>query len=108
MPDSSQVTLKKIADAVGVSAMTVSLALRNDPRIRAPRRLLIQDTARRMGYRPNAMAKALVHQRWHASDHPISAELAWINCWQEPKRLRSYREFDLCWRGATQAAEKCG
>jgi LacI family transcriptional regulator len=108
MPNSSQVTLKDVASAVGVSAMTVSLALRNDPRIRTVRRLIIQKTAQRMGYRPNAMATALVHQRWHVSAHPISAELAWINCWQDAKQLRAYREFDLYWRGATQAAEKCG
>jgi DNA-binding LacI/PurR family transcriptional regulator len=108
MHDSSQITLKDVAKAVGVSAMTVSLALRNDPRIRSSRRIVIQDMARRMGYRPNPMATALVHQRWSVSPHPITAELAWINCWQDPNQLRAHREFDLYWRGANLAAEKCG
>lgn len=108
MNESSKVTLRDVATTLGVSTMTVSLALRNHTRIPEHRRALIQETAHRMGYRPNAMATALVHQRWNQSAHPISAELAWINCWKEPKQLRAYREFDLCWRGATQAAEKCG
>lgn len=108
MPESSPVTLKDVANAVGVSAMTVSLALRNDPRIRPARRLAIQKIAESMGYRPNAMAAALVHQRWNVSAHPIAAELAWINCWKDPKQLRAFHEFELYWRGATQAAARCG
>lgn len=108
MGESAQLTLKDVASAVGVSAMTVSLALRNHPKIPADRRALIQEVAQRMGYRPNAMASALVYQRKNSAIHPISAELAWINHWQDPRRLRSYNEFDLYWRGAAQAAEKCG
>lgn len=108
MGESAQLTLKDVASAVGVSSMTVSLALRNHPKIPAGRRALIQGVAQRMGYRPNPMASALVYQRKNSSAHPITAELAWINHWKAPRRLRSYREFDLYWRGAVQAAEKCG
>lgn len=108
MGESVQVTLKDVASAVGVSTMTVSLALRNHPRITAPRRALIHDVAERMGYRPNAMASALVYQRKNSSVHPISAELAWINHWEDSRRLRSYKEFELYWRGAMRAAEKFG
>lgn len=103
-----QVTLKDVASAVGVSVMTVSLALRNHPRIPADRRASIQDVAQRMGYRPNPMATAMAHQRRSVLPHPISAELAWINYWKIPEQLRAYREFDLYWRGARQAAEKSG
>jgi len=108
MGDSAQLTLKDVASAVGVSSMTVSLALRNHPRIPPGRRAMIQEIAQRMGYRPNAMASALVYQRRNSSAHPIAAELAWINHWKEPRQLRGFREFDLYWRGAVQAAEKCG
>jgi LacI family transcriptional regulator len=34
--------------------------------------------------------------------------LAWLNGLPNPKDLRKYREFDLCWRGAEQAAAKFG
>lgn len=108
MGEAAQLTLKDVASAVGVSSMTVSLALRNHPKIPAGRRALIQEVAQRMGYRPNPMALALVYQRKNSSPHPISAELAWINHWKDPRRLRSFKEFDLYWRGAAQAAERCG
>jgi len=108
MDEPAQLTLKDVASAVGVSSMTVSLALRNHPKIPAERRALIQGVAQRMGYRPNAMASALVYQRKNFSNHPISAELAWLNYWKESRLLRGYKEFDLYWHGAVQAAEKCG
>jgi DNA-binding LacI/PurR family transcriptional regulator len=42
-----------------VSLMSVSMALHNNPKISAKRRLQVQEEARRMGYNPNAMAVAL-------------------------------------------------
>ncbi|HEX9047568.1 MAG TPA: LacI family DNA-binding transcriptional regulator, partial [Verrucomicrobiae bacterium] len=108
MAERLQITLKDVAHAAGVSAMTVSMALRDDPRIRPARRKLIQELAQRMGYSPNAMAVAMVQQRRKVSPHPIAAELAWLNHWQEPARLRRYKEFDLYWRGAVAAAAEKG
>jgi LacI family transcriptional regulator len=108
MNGSAPVTMRDIANALGVSAMTVSLALRNHPRIPAEHRAVIHKTAADMGYRQNAMATALVQQRWAGLERPISAELAWINHWREPARLRAYGEFDLYWHGARRAAERCG
>jgi len=34
--------------------------------------------------------------------------LAWINCWPDPKKLRSFKEFDLYWKGAFAEAERSG
>src|SRR5205823_11763824 len=48
------VTLRDIAAALGLSHVTVSLALRDHPKIPEARRLQIQETARLMGYSPNA------------------------------------------------------
>jgi LacI family transcriptional regulator len=108
MSEQLRVTLKDIAAVVGVSAVTVSLALRNHPKIPARRRETIQEAAQRMGYQPDAMAAALVHKRWQLNARPISAALAWVNHWREPQQLRGYREFELYWQGAQQAAEKLG
>ena len=47
-------TLRDIAREVGVTPTTVSLALRNNPRISAPTRRKVRQTAEDMGYRPNA------------------------------------------------------
>ncbi len=87
--------------------MTVSRALRNDPRITPARRDLILKTAGELNYRPDAMAVAL---RCRASTRPpgIQAELAWINHWRDPARLYHFREFSLMWQGAQAAAEKHG
>lgn len=85
MSENLQPTLKDIAREVGVSAVTVSLALRNHPRIPLARSELIQKTTRRLGYRPDPMATALINRRWQVQAHPVSAELAWLNHWREPQ-----------------------
>ena len=106
--DYGQVTLRTIAQAIGVSHVTVSLALRNNPKIPEARRQQIQALAQQMGYRPNAMAAALAHHKRTTADAPIKAGLAWLNHWPDPRKLRGYREFDRYWRGAYAAAEKFG
>src|SRR5690606_36851621 len=34
--------------------------------------------------------------------------IGWINQWEDPDQLRSFKEFDRYWIGATEAAEKLG
>lgn len=58
------VTLKHIADQLGVSIQAISLALHKPPgatRISAELRERIVATAHEMGYQPNRFARALVH-----------------------------------------------
>ena len=57
------VRLQDIADALGVSRNTVSLALRDSPRISTARRKAIADTAEAMGYRPHHAARQLARRR---------------------------------------------
>lgn len=54
------VRLKDIADRTGFSVNTVSLALRDSPRIPADTRLTIRDAAEALNYLPNHVAKSLV------------------------------------------------
>jgi DNA-binding LacI/PurR family transcriptional regulator len=103
-----RVTLRDIARAVGVSVSAVSLAIRNSPRISPPMRQKIQDQLRDMDYQPDPMLSALNHYRHARSDHPTSAELAWLNGWLVPQKLRSYGEFELYWQGAFDEARRCG
>ncbi len=56
-----RVTLRTIADAAGVSAMTVSLALRNHPRIPEATRAEVQRVAAKLGYRPDPQVAKLMH-----------------------------------------------
>lgn len=103
-----RVSLRDIAKIVGVSPMTVSLALRDQARISPGLRERIREQARLMGYRPDPMLSALAHYSRGKSNAAITAELAWVNLWPDPKKLRSHREFDQYWRGAVSEAARCG
>ena len=54
------VTMQVIADQVGFSKNTVSLALRGDSSISAATRELIRKTADKLGYQPNVIARSLL------------------------------------------------
>ena len=63
-----RVTLKHIADKAGVSVSTVSLALRNDPRIKTATRKQIADLAEEMGYTPNPLLSSLASRQFRNSE----------------------------------------
>ncbi len=56
-------SINDIAKALGISASTVSRALRGHPDINADTRHRVQEFARKVNYRPNALALGLKHQR---------------------------------------------
>lgn len=58
-----RVTIKTIAEAVGVTHGTVSRALRGDQRVKPETALAIQEAALRLGYRPSKLGRALKTQR---------------------------------------------
>jgi len=100
--------MKHIAQEVGVTEAAVSLALKSHPSISPARRKEIQAVAERMGYRPNAVATALAHHRHQSRAQPVQAALALINSHPDPAKLHTQPDFELCWRGASKAAEKFG
>lgn len=57
-------TLRDIAKAAGLSTATVSMALRDNRRVAASTRKLVQDIAGRLGYHANPMLSALASHRW--------------------------------------------
>ena len=57
---SNRATLKKVADALGLSVNTVSRALAGKDAVKESTRQLIEKTAADMGYVPNSMARSLV------------------------------------------------
>lgn len=59
----SEVTLKQIADELGLSAMTVSRAINNRSNVDEKTRERVLKKARSMGYTPNHIAKSLVSKR---------------------------------------------
>lgn len=103
-----RVSIRDIAKQVGVSHATVSLALRNHPRISAALREKIKRMAEEMGYRPDPMLAALAHYRRNKTEAPITACLAWINACPGQEELRSHPEYDAYWQGARAAAGRFG
>lgn len=60
---SSNVTLKQIAEALGISAMTVSRVINNKKNVDEKTRKKVLEKARSMGYTPNYLAKSLVSNK---------------------------------------------
>ncbi|MBC7327745.1 LacI family DNA-binding transcriptional regulator [bacterium] len=58
-----KITIKEIAKELGVSPSTVSRALRNHPAISEGTKKRVRETAERLGYRPNALARGLATRR---------------------------------------------
>ncbi|HXI85444.1 MAG TPA: LacI family DNA-binding transcriptional regulator [Verrucomicrobiae bacterium] len=107
-PSNARVTLSDIARQLNVSHTTVSRALRDDRQISKSLRQQVQRTAQEMGYRPDAMLSALAHYRRSNTASRITAEIAWINHWPDPKKLRRVGDYDLFWQGAAAEADRNG
>jgi LacI family transcriptional regulator len=103
-----RVSLRDVALKVGVSHVTVSLALRGDTRISASRRTEVEAAARKLGYRPDPMLSSLASYRMSKRQVGVRATIAWINQWPDPRELRRHKEFDAYWRGARDCATRLG
>jgi len=108
MSISHRVTIRDIAARLGVSHVTVSLALKGESRISKSRREQVQNMAREMGYRPDPMLSSLIVYRHNKHRPKIQSALAWINHWEHPNALRKIREFNAYWTGASETAERFG
>lgn len=73
------ITLRELARLAGVSATTVSKALRHDPKISAQRRLQLIALAERNGYRPHpALAAWMSHVR-DLRRAPVATAIAYVS-----------------------------
>jgi DNA-binding LacI/PurR family transcriptional regulator len=104
----ARVSLRDVAREVGVSHVTVSLALRDHPRVSAERREEVKAAAEKLGYRPDPMLASLSAYRHAKRPITIHSTIAWLNQWPDPKALRRFEEFAAYWRGAREAAEQLG
>ncbi|RUT79660.1 LacI family DNA-binding transcriptional regulator [Ancylomarina longa] len=60
---SGQVTIKDIAKELGISASTVSRALKDHPDISSKTKVAVNELAKKWNYRPNAVALSLRHSK---------------------------------------------
>jgi DNA-binding LacI/PurR family transcriptional regulator len=103
-----RITLREIAESLGVSTMAVSLALRNNPRLPEATRTRIKEQAEKLGYRPDPALSALTTYRHEKQTVRDYRTLAFLTCfstedgWKREIYCRHYFE------GAAKRAEELG
>ncbi len=103
-----RITLADIAAKAGVHVTTVSLALRNHPRLPEVTRNRIHALANDLGYRPDPLLRALVSYRGKIMNRRNTPTLAYITNWKTCwgwKNVTAHPEFYL---GAEAMADKLG
>jgi LacI family transcriptional regulator len=104
----SRVTMQDVARAAGVHQTTVSLALRNDPRLPARTRSRVRAVARQLQYRPDPMLSALNFYR--ASRHAVKAPppMAFLLNFADARELAASHPHRMFLEGARHQAEQLG
>jgi len=97
-------TIRSLAESLGVSRTTVSDALRNQPRVSAETRDLIQQAARAAGYRFNPLASSVLSQVRRTRLGTFQGVLAAIGQ-EEPARVPFPGAY---WRDLLQGATERG
>jgi len=103
-----RVTLAQIAAKAGVHVTTVSLALRNHPRLPETTRRRINDLAASMGYRPDPLLRALVAYRGRVMERRNVPTLAYVTNWTTKwgwKKVTAHPDF---FSGAESMANRLG
>jgi LacI family transcriptional regulator len=97
-----------VAKRAGVHVTTVSLALRNNPRLCDATRRRLVGLAAKLGYRPDPMLQALVAYRSLRVKPRNSPTLAYVTNWRERfgwKHVTAHPDF---FAGATDKAKQLG
>lgn len=108
MPPPRRTTLADIARVAGVHVTTVSLALRNHPRIPEETKARIRALAEKMGYAPDPMMRALVAYRSRNAGRRHPPTLAYLTNWNTRwgwKKTTAHPEF---YSGAENKARELG
>jgi LacI family transcriptional regulator len=103
-----RVTLADVARKAGVHVTTVSLALRNHPRLPASTRERLQALATQMGYTPDPFLRALVAYRGKVMPRRNPPTLAYITNWNSRwgwKKVTAHPDF---FSGAQAKAKELG
>lgn len=99
--------MQRVAEAAGVSKSSVSLALRDDPRLAPETRRRVQEIASRMGYRKNPIIASLMAQLRVSHTPKFHANFALINC-SSNRMIFDSPTFAEFRRGIREHADKAG
>lgn len=101
-------SVRAIAKQAGVSASTVSLALRNSPRLARETRERVQAVARKLGYHPNAKVVALMSQLRASRKVGAEACFAVVSFYPTPKPWEEIAHFGHIYRSMSERADQLG
>ena len=102
------VTMAQIAKKLQVDQSTVSLALRNSPRLSAATRDRIQKAAAALGYKPNPFVSALMRMRRGRAKNPGVPVVAWISNWEKADSWMQVPSFKAFYHGAEDRLRENG
>ena len=108
MDNSRRTTLSDIARAAGVHVTTVSLAMRNHPRIPEATKTRIRQLAEKLGYVPDPMMRALISYRAQNRARRNPPTLAYLTNWKTRwgwKKITAHPDF---YAGAESKAKQLG
>lgn len=99
-----EVTLRQLAKKSGLSLASISLALRDSPKISLANRAAIQALADQLGYRPNPLVTAGMTKIRASKQLRYNATLAWVNDHPES----DFWKKQTLWHAAKARAQQLG
>ncbi len=102
------VTMAQIAKKLQVDQSTVSLALRNSPRISEATKDRIQKAAAALGYRPNPFVSALMRMRRSRAKNVGVPVVAWVSNWEKADSWMQVPYFRSVYHGAEDRLRENG
>lgn len=100
--------MRDIAEQVGVSKNTVSLALRGDRSISTATRERVRATAERLGYKPNALVAQLTAQLRSRRGAGFQAKLALLNAHRDQGAFRTHATIPAYVAGCRRRGAQLG
>ncbi len=107
-PSGAPPTMEDVARAVGLHRTTVSLALRNHPRIPEATRTRVKDAAASLGYRPHPLVSALMTYRANHRKPTWRGTLGLITSGSESTSWSLSAAYRLMHAGALARAHELG
>jgi len=101
-------SIRNIAATTGYGIATVSMAIRNDPRIPEKTRQLIQETAKQLGYTPDARISKLMSEVKKRRIRRTNQPLAYVLFWESAKDCYQYQNFRWFREGAQKRSQEFG
>ncbi len=105
---SQKPTLRDVARAANAGVSTVSLALRDDPRIRPDTRRHIQEVAGRLGYQTNALVANLMAQLRASRSEGARPSLALVNVSPSGREIEQLPTFQAWQQSVRDRAHALG